>query len=139
MRCLRKTRVVACRVSLSEFQALTVANRGGWRLWSRWGRGAGGAVHPPPHLRVSRELGPRRERTPQFAVVAVQIESRTERGEHELPELAKPIGEGPLVARERRVATSDRLEVLGAATGHIEHVRGWRPQLEGAAFVIVDV
>jgi hypothetical protein len=37
--------------------------------------------------------------------------------------LAKPIAEGPLVAGQRHIATSDRLEVLSGAAGHIEHVR----------------
>ena len=45
----------------------------------------------------------------------------------------------PPVAGQRGIATGDRLEVLGGAAGHIEHVGGRRAQLEGAALVIVDV
>ena len=99
----------------------------------------GDGVLAPPHLRVSCELGYRRERTPQFAVIAVQIEARAERRAHELHELAKPIAESPLVAGQRRITTGNRLEVLSGAAGHIEHVCGWRPDLEGAALVIADV
>jgi hypothetical protein len=54
----------------------------------------------------------RREGTAQFAVVAVEIETRAERGDHELRELAKPVAKSPLVAGQRCITTSDRLEVL---------------------------
>jgi len=97
-----------------------------------WRHGVSDGVLLPPHLRVGRGLGRRRDRRPQFAVVAVQIESRAEWGEDELPELAKPISEGRLVAGQRCVTASDRLEVLDAAASHFEHVRGWRPQLSVA-------
>src|SRR5215469_12299308 len=81
----------------------------------------------------------RREGTAEFAVVSIEIETRAERGDHELHELAKPVAKSPLVAGQRRITTSDRLEVLRALARHIEHVRGWRAQFETAAFVIVDI
>src|SRR5262249_9312723 len=99
----------------------------------------GDGVFASPYLGVRGELRLRRERPAEFAVVAVQIEAWAERGQHELRELAKPVAEGPLVAGQRRITTSDRLEVFGGAAGHIEHVSGWRAQLEGAALVIVNV
>ena len=99
----------------------------------------GDGVLAPPHLRVGRELRHRRERTPQFAVIAVQIEPRCEWGEHELHKLAKPIAEGPLAAGLRRITMRDRLEVFSGPASHIEDVRRWRPDLERAALVIIDV
>src|SRR5215471_8933015 len=80
-----------------------------------------------------------RERTVQFTVVPIQIEARAERGQHELHKLAKPVAESPLVAKRRRISTSDRFEVFGGATGHIEHVGRWCAQFKGAALVIVNV
>src|SRR5215468_8890797 len=99
----------------------------------------GDGVFASPYLGVSGELRLRRERPAEFAVVAVQIEARAERGQHELRELAKPVAEGPLVAGQRRITTSDRLEVFGGAAGHIEHIGRWCAHLERAALVIVNV
>ena len=89
---------------LLEFQPLTVTRSGDWSFVAarlRGLSGVGDGVLAPPHVRVGRELGHRWERTPQFAVVAVQIEPRADRGAQELYELAKPIAEGPLVAGQR--------------------------------------
>src|ERR1700743_2514072 len=96
-------------------------------------------VFAPPYLGIDRKLRLRREWTTQFAIVAIEIEARTERHRHELGELAKPVAECPLVARLCRITTSDRLEVLGGAAGYIEHVAGWCTQFEGAALMIVNV
>src|SRR5215472_10912014 len=94
---------------------------------------------PAPHLGLSRKLRLRREGTPQFAVVSVQIEARAERGQNELRERAKRVAEGPLVQERRRISTSDRLEVFGGAAGHIEHIGRWCAKLERAALVILNV
>src|SRR5215813_12763963 len=93
----------------------------------------------PPHHGVGRELRLRREGTAQFAVVAIEIETPAERGDHELRELAKPVAKSPLVAGQRCITASDRLEVLWALARHIEHVSGWRAQFERAALVILNV
>lgn len=42
-------------------------------------KGIGDGVFAPPNLRVGRELRLRRERTAEFAVVAIEIETRAER------------------------------------------------------------
>src|SRR5499427_9863578 len=81
----------------------------------------------------------RREGTAQFAVVAIEMETRAERGDHELRELAKPVAKSPLVAEQRCITTSDRLEVLWGLARHIEYVCGWRAQFERAALVILNV
>jgi hypothetical protein len=44
-------------------------------------------------------------------IVAIEFETRAERGDHELHELAKPVAKSPLIAG-RCITTSDRLEVL---------------------------
>ena len=93
----------------------------------------------PPGAGFGRELWLQRERPTEFAVVAIQIEARAQRGQHEVRELAKPVAEAPLVAGQRRITTSDRLEVFGGAAGHIEHASGWCAHLEGAALVILEV
>src|SRR5882762_11000559 len=93
----------------------------------------------PPDLGLRRKLRVRRERVAQLAVVAVEIEAGAERGDHELRDVAKPTAECPPVARQRCVATRDRLEVLSGLTGYIKHVRGGCAQLKSPALVIVDV
>src|SRR6266568_8496414 len=142
-------------VSSSGFRPLTaLKTRCGLGL-GRHATGGGGAGHlaarrrglagpsdqvlPPPDLGLGHEVRFRRERTTQFPVVAVQIEAEAEGSDHGLRELAKPVAERPPVARQRRIATSDRLEVLGGVTCHIEDVGRWCAQLEGATLVIVDV
>src|SRR6516164_8999474 len=127
---------------LLEFQPLTATGGGDWGppvAGRRGVKGIGDCVFAPPNLRIRRELRLRWEGTAEFAVVAIEIETRAERGDHELHELAKPVAKSPLVAGQRRIPTSDRLEVLWGLARHIEHVRGWRPQLEGTALVIVDI
>src|SRR5499425_3098517 len=141
---LTKNQIICCgtmNVSLLEFQPLTATGDGDRGLVAcrhhRLG-GVGDGVLAPPHFGVGRELRFLRERTAQFAVVSVQIEARAERCQHEPGKLAKPVAEGPL-ARQRRITTSDCLEVFGGAAGHIEHIGRWCSQLECAALVIVNV
>src|SRR5215467_8269212 len=145
MRCSRKTRsfVMARYCLLIRIPAI---DRDWWRGLGRCHTsgycglgGVGDGVLAPPHYGVGREMRLRREGTAQFAVVAIEIETRTERGDHELRELAKPVAKSPLVAGQRCVTTSDRLEVLGGLARHIEHVSGWRAQFERAALVILKV
>ena len=125
---LTKNQIICCgmiNLSFLEFQRLTAAggcDRGPPLAEGRGTKVVGDGVLAPLHLRVGRELRHRRERTPQFAVIAVQIEPRPEWGEHELHKLAKPIAEGPLVAGLRCITTRDRLEVFSGAAGHIEDV-----------------
>src|SRR5215471_17806686 len=88
---------------------------------------------------VKSELRLRRKRTAQFTVVTIQIEARAERGQHEPHKLAKPVAESPFVAERRRITTSDRFEVFGGATSHIEHVGCRCAPFKGAALVIVNV
>ena len=68
-----------------------------------------------PHLGFRRELRLGWERAAQFTIVAIKIEARPERGDHELRELSNPVGESTFVAGLRRIATSDCLEVLWGA------------------------
>src|SRR6516165_7999488 len=145
MRCSRKTRsfVVARQRLIFRIPAI---DRDWWRRQGRCHTSrycglsdVGDRVLAPPHYGVGREPRLRREGTAQFAVVATEIETRTERGDHELRELAKPVAKSPLVARQRCITTSDCLEVLRGPARHIEHVRGWRAQLERAALVILNV
>src|SRR5713226_5428399 len=76
------------------------------------------AVIAAPHGGVGCELRPRWEGAAQLAVVAVEIRSWSERREQKLRELAQAITERLSVARQRRVSTRDRLEVLRGAAGH---------------------
>src|SRR5215469_16354085 len=128
---LTKNQIICCGMmnfSFLEFQPLTAAGGGNRCLVAVRHCGLGGAddeVLAPPHLGVGCELRLLRERTAQFAVVAIQIETCAERGYYELCQLANPVPEVSLVLRQRRISTCDRLEVLGRAASHIEHVGGW--------------
>src|SRR5262249_5916494 len=64
--------------------------------------GLGDDVLAPPDPGLGRELRLRGKRAAQFAVVAFEIEARAERGRQELRELAKPIADCRLVARQGR-------------------------------------
>src|SRR5262245_40870544 len=123
---------VACRVDLRARRASTARRR-------RMCRAIAKTVLAPPDFGVRRELRLRRERTAQFSVVAFQMEAGAKRSPYGFRDLAKPVAErGPNV-RRCRITTSNRLEVLRGAAGHVEHVGSWCPKLEGAALVIVDV
>src|SRR5262249_9963207 len=131
---LTKNQIICCgmvNIPLLEFQPLTVAGRGERVAPRRRGFYAvGNGVLPLPDLGVRRELRRGRERATQFAIVSVEVKARFERGNHELRELAKPVAKGPLLARQRRITTSNRLEVLWGLAGHIEHVSRRCPQFE---------
>src|SRR5215471_16709381 len=141
----RKTRsfvVARCVSFFSEFQPLaaTGGDDRGFVAALRCGLGdEGDGVLAPPHFGIRGELRLRRERAAQFAVVSVEVKAGAERDDHELRELAKPVAERPLVAGQRRITTSDRLEVLWGQAGHVEHVCGRCTHLEGAALVIFNV
>src|SRR5215471_21680481 len=78
----------------------------------RWPRGAK-VVPALPHLRFGCELRLRRHRDAQLARVTVEIKAGTERGDQELRELTQGVAQRPLVARQGRVTSRNRLEVLG--------------------------
>src|SRR5579864_306071 len=102
-------------ISLLEFQPLTIVGRDDRDPAAPRRRGlgvAGNSALTLPGLRVRRELRLGRERAPQFAIVSVEVRARFERGDHELRELAKAVAKGPLVAGQRRITASNRLEVL---------------------------
>src|SRR5258708_6412813 len=66
--------------------------------------------------------------------------SRLKRGVNgAITNCANSVAKGALVGRLRRIAASDRLEVLGRTPGHVEHVGRRRPELECTELVIIDV
>src|SRR5215467_14991106 len=140
---LRKNRIICCgmmNIPLLEFQPLTVAGHGDRVAPRRRGFDVvGNSVLTLPDFGVRRELRRGREGTTQFAIVSVEVKARFERGDHELRELANPVAKGPLLAGQRRITTSNRLEVLWGLAGHIEHVSRRCPQFESAALVVVNV
>src|SRR5258708_5651895 len=123
---LTKKQICGCiTVLLLEFQRLTAAGCGGTNIVAAWYRGLGGVadgVLASPDLRAKRELWRGRERTAQFVVVPVQIETRTKWDDHELRELAKPVAERPPVAGLHRITTSDGFEVFGGPPRHFQPV-----------------
>src|SRR5260370_31419188 len=92
----------------------------------------GYVVLTPPKRGFSRTPWRRRQRSWQFAVVAIQIEPSSERSRHELSKFTDPVAARPLAAWLRRITASNGFEVLGRTTGHIEHVGVGRAYLEGA-------
>src|ERR1700751_1386134 len=81
---LAKNQMFCCgmmKFSFLEFQPLTATgggDRGPPVAGGRGLKGIGDGVFAPPNLRVGREQRHRRERTPQFTVVAIKIEARAE-------------------------------------------------------------